>query len=105
MKHYTLQDIKRENNLNSFHFFDSLVLQAAYVRKVFPEVYQGTGGVYFITGEHFYNVLPHVYTVRVFEPDTGYVKTAEEHFGFTSKQEAIKCAQALACGKTLDKTA
>lgn len=78
MEVYDIQYIKMANANRGFHFFSSNVMRG-FKTRVSSKVYQGVGGVYFITSETL-GTGARRYTVRQFEPDTGRVKTISDYW-------------------------
>ncbi len=71
---YTITDIKSINAAYGQHFFDPSTLRF-FRSKILPAVYQGPGGVYFVTSEQFVGsdgrAAARKFTVRKFVPETG----------------------------------
>ena len=63
--------------------------------RVSDQVYQGPGGIYFVSSERGPE-MPRMYTVRRFRPDTGGVETAEEFQGYARAAWAHRVAARLA---------
>ena len=97
MEYYSIDDIKRINE-NKGKFFFSPVAMRVFKSRVGNSVYQGTGGVYFITSEQFDRISPRQYTVRQFDPKTGSIHTAGE-FNRLSRYTAHAAAKLLAKGE------
>ena len=94
--YYSISDIRREHNgkwfdPSSMRFFRS---------RVGENVYQGLGGVYFVSSEQFVNlsaghVAARKYTVRQYRPDADQIKTVGE-FNVLSKSQAHRLAKQYA---------
>ncbi len=73
-KTYTITEIKAINVAKGQHFFERSTMRF-FNSKVERGVYQGPGGIYFVTSEQFVGSdghrAPRKYTVRVFDPETG----------------------------------
>lgn len=74
-KSYTLAEIKAANNAAGRYFFTKGA-QRFFNSKILPTIYQGAGGIYFVTGERMELTHALKYTVRTFDPTTGEVDTA-----------------------------
>ena len=62
--YYTAQDIKEDYH---GHFFGRTTMRF-FNSRILSAVYQGPGGIFFVTSERF-DELPRHYTVRRFFPD------------------------------------
>lgn len=98
MTYYSMDTIRSQAK---GHFFSSDANR--FFRSRYGEtVYQGPGGVYFITSEQFVgstdDAAPRRYTVRQFIPETGSVTTAGE-FNQLSRSQAVRLAKQLSDGK------
>lgn len=99
---YNIQDIITANRVKGGHFFSPDTMRF-FRSRVLSDVYQGPGGVYFVTSEKRagFGSIPdgsRQYTVRVFNPKTADVNTAGD-FNKLSRYMAIKNAKALAAGE------
>lgn len=93
----TIDDIRTANRVRGFHFFSPDSMRF-FRTRVGERVYQGPGGVYFVTSEQFVSpgyIDPRKYTVRRFNPDTGNVGTVGE-FNALSRAAAHRRAEKLA---------
>lgn len=89
-----------QKNVESGQSFFSEGARRFFESKTCPEVYQGHGGVYFITSERFMAsdfIDERRYTVRAFNPETGHVSTVGP-FNELTKERAIRMAIACAYG-------
>lgn len=98
MEVYDIQYIKISNANHGFHFFSASAMRG-FKTRVSPKVYQGVGGIYFVTSEALGNG-PRLYTVRQFEPSTGRVKTISD-FWQVSKSYANRSAKRLSEAKII----
>jgi hypothetical protein len=89
----TIGDIKAKH---TGYFFDSSAMRF-FRSRVLGEVYQGPGGVYFVTSEQYNYDSPRLYTVRRFIKETGDVRTVGD-FNALSKSAAQSKAYRLAKG-------
>jgi len=73
-KRITLAEIRAANKAAGFYFFEPATLRF-FDSRILRAVYQGPGGVYFITSEQFHGsggyTAPRKHTVRKFNPETG----------------------------------
>lgn len=96
---YDIDDIRMTNKSAGKHFFEAGALRF-FASRILPTVYQGPGGIYFVTSEQFRPSSgpphPRKYTVRRFNPETGDVGTVGEFQGFTRSRAAAKTAIARA---------
>lgn len=80
MPNLKMADIIRRNREAGRHFFDPAARR--FFRSVIGRhVYQGPGGVFFVTSERFggpIETAPRRYTLRHFDPKTADVRTAGE---------------------------
>ena len=91
---YTITDIKSGNKLAGYHFFDRAAM-AFFNSRVYPKVYQGIGGIYFITSEKLDFADANKYSVRRYMPDTGKVDTLGAFNRIDNMQDAIDHAKLL----------
>lgn len=94
---YSIQIIKRINRENGRFFFSPAAMHF-FNFKIHNEVYQGSGGVYFISSIKFAEHTPRVYSVKKFNPDNGECRTVKNYCGYTNIEEAINKARKLAKG-------
>lgn len=97
---WTIAAIRRENKARGMFFFSPATMRA-FASKVDRNVYEGPGGVYFVTSEQFRpsEGRPDYrrYTVRRFDPRTGDVSTViGTHQKYVVVDHARRHAQALA---------
>lgn len=78
MEVYDIQYIKMANANRGFHFFSDSAMQW-FKSRISQTVYQGNGGVYFVTSEKL-GLQGRKFTVRQFEPETGGIKTISEYW-------------------------
>jgi len=95
MTEYTLFDIRQANRQAGFHFFNGDNMRC-FDSQISNDVYQGPGGVYFVTSER-YKDSPRGYTVRRFDPETGSLCNASK-FNELSESAAHRLAADLAAG-------
>lgn len=93
VKRWTMDDIKSACRVRGSHWFDPGAMRY-FKCRILDTVYQGTGGVYFVSSEK-YNDHPRRYTVRKFDPESADISTVGE-FNDLTKYMAIKTAQELA---------
>lgn len=96
MKHWTIDDIRTANAVRGGHFFSKGALKF-FKSRVSDTVYQGIGGIYFVTSERFDNTTRRGYTVRAFNPETGNINTVGERMSLT-RYAATARAKELAAG-------
>jgi hypothetical protein len=92
-----IDDIKMRNHAAGFYFFEPATLRF-FDSRTLSEVYQGPGGVFFVTSERFHGSTytgPRLYTVRKFNPVTADIDTHGEYNKLT-KYQAQKAARELA---------
>lgn len=86
---YTLPEIKAANKAIGHHFF-SKGAKSFFNSQYLPTVYQGAGGIYFITAERMDERFELKYTVRQFHAETGQVDTAGSFNTLTKEQARSK---------------
>jgi len=94
-KLYSINDIQTACRVRGSHFFDPSSMRF-FKSRVLDEVYQGPGGIYFITSER-YDTEPRKFTVRQFHPEDADITTVSE-FNELSKYMAVKLAKEKAIG-------
>ena len=86
---WTMREIKAANITAGFHFFDADTLRF-FRSKILPKVYQGPGGVYFVTEETGPRPADEggttAYTVRCFRPERGDIPTVGAFHSMTREQ-------------------
>jgi hypothetical protein len=96
----TIDDIKRMNRSAGRYFFGPATMRF-FRSRIGSTVYEGPGGVYFVTSEQFVpnsgRPHPRLYTVRQFDPATGDVDSLGE-FNQLTKGRAHRIARKLAAG-------
>ena len=73
---WTVNAIRAAVRATGSHWFD-LDTMRFFGTRILPTVYQGPGGIYFVTSEQ----PPHAkraYTVRRFDPDTANIRSVSE---------------------------
>lgn len=88
--------IRAANALVGGHWFDRNTLRF-FRSQVLRTVYQGPGGVYFVSSEQFDDTSPRRFTVRQFDPATGDVDTFGE-FNELGRAAAVTLAKLCASG-------
>lgn len=73
---YSIKDIRRANKEAGGHFFDPDTMRTWH-SLILPEVYEGKGGVFFVTSERDEGALSRRFTVRQFHPETARVTTPQ----------------------------
>jgi hypothetical protein len=92
---WTVNAIKQAVRATGSHWFDPSTMRF-FGTQILPTVYQGSGGIYFVTSEQ----PPHgrrAYTVRQFVPKTTDIKTIGDVSSMT-RRAAMKNARTLAKG-------
>jgi hypothetical protein len=105
VKLWTINEIQAANRNAGYHWFDPSTMRF-FGTRIFPEVYQGPGGIYFVTSD---KAGPHEnsgrdYNVREFKPETSQTGTAEGGRGHKTKSAAVKDARTRAIGRALPKS-
>jgi hypothetical protein len=94
MRVWNLAAIRRANKASGHHWFSPRTMRF-FKSRVFRTVYQGTGGVYFISWES-QDGIDGAFSVRQFNPGTGGVRTHGEVMSFKSRRAASLAAKAAA---------
>ncbi|MBW3127279.1 hypothetical protein [Hymenobacter profundi] len=71
---YDLALIKAAHQNHGGHFFSAGALRF-FRSRISEKVYQGPGGIYFVTSEQFDERSPRLYTVRCFQPQSRGIDT------------------------------
>lgn len=95
-RRWTLAAIRQANRDADGHWFDRDTLRF-FRSKILRTVYQGPGGVYFVSSEQFDDASPRRYTVRQFDPADGSVTTFGE-FNELGRAAAVTLAKLCASG-------
>jgi hypothetical protein len=93
---WDIDAIKRANRNHGYYFFDTGAIRF-FRSRVSQNVYQGVGGIYFVTSEQSPSGI-RAYTVRQFQPATGNVQTAGPFHQLT-RAKAVRLALNLSLGK------
>ena len=97
-----MSQIRQANDEAGKNFFEPATIRF-FDSKIGRTIYQGPGGVYFLTSEQFHGSqgsAPRRWTVRVFDPELGNVGTFGEHGGFAGPDSARRAAKAAAKGES-----
>ena len=96
---WTIASIRAANERAGWYFFSPETIKF-FRSKTLPYVYQGEGGIYFVTSESpdgfFGGSGSTFFSVREFYPDTGRVETVKDAYGLPSKILAKILASGLA---------
>lgn len=93
MTTYTINRIQEEVSASGSHWFDRDSMRF-FKTRIEPQVYQGPGGIYFVTSEKGPTEI-RLYSVRQYRPNGCHVDTVGE-FNHLSRSEAHRIAQRLA---------
>lgn len=97
---YSINDIQSAMLARGSHWWDHSTMKF-FGCKVYPEVLNGPGGIYFVTAENQFDAnLPKRFTVRQFIPEDADIKTIGEMGQHATKREARKVAMGLASSDT-----
>ncbi len=100
---WTIDRIRTANREAGQHFFEPGAMRF-FRSRVLSGVYQGDGGVYFVTSERFVasdgSSPGRAFTVRQFNPETGSVSSVGA-FNKLTRHMAAKTARKLADGETV----
>lgn len=103
-KTYNITEIRAANAAAGQFFFEPATLRF-FRSRILPKVYQGPGGIYFVTSEQFVpsSGVPAArkYTVRKFNPADADIDTVGT-FNDLTQREAMRVAALLAAGKAVD---
>lgn len=98
MRTYDISDIRFYHR---GHFFSRGAMRF-FRSRVLPMVYQGRGGIYFVTSEQFVSstgyVAPRKFSIRRFDPVSGTITTAGAFNEIGTAREARAVARMLAAG-------
>lgn len=83
--YYSIDDIKRINKDKGFYFFSPDTMRF-FNSRVGDSVYQGIGGIFFVTSEKYDYKSDRKYTVREFEPESGNITTVDDFNEYTRYQ-------------------
>lgn len=92
----TIGNIKYNNAQAGYHFFEAATMRF-FNSRILQAVYQGEGGVFFVTSEKFDERSPRLYTVRKYDPATRSIDTVDG-FNELSKYQAQAGAARMASG-------
>jgi hypothetical protein len=99
----TISEIKAANKKAGYYFFERASMRF-FDSIVERYVYEGPGGIYFLTSEQFHGSNgysePRKWTVRQFDPTNGDVNTVG-NFNKMSKEDARVTARRLARGTSV----
>ena len=97
-RRWTLAAIRQADRDADRHWFDRDTLRF-FRSRILRTVYQGPGGVYFVSSEQFDDASGRYYTVRRFDPTDGSVETFGE-FNVLGRASAVTLAKLAASGDT-----
>lgn len=92
---FTINDIQKANRDNGGHWFDPDSLRF-FRSRIGSDVFQGPGGIYFVSSERYSDEAARLYSVRTFDPATGNIGTAGEFQQYRSGSTARRAARKLA---------
>lgn len=96
---WTVNSIKDAVRATGSHWFDPDTMRQ-FGTRVLPTVYQGRGGVYFVTEDDQYRrELPKRFTVRSFDPAENDIGTHSKLCEFADRNDAIEEAKTAASSK------
>lgn len=90
----TMRDIRRANADAGLHFFDPGTMRF-FRSRIGSDVFEGPGGIYFVSSEQFRPGYPRKYTVRRFDPADGSVETVGDFQAYGALRAAKAKARAL----------
>lgn len=94
-------DLIREADRRAGRYFFSASTMRFFSSRVLPSVYEGPGGIYFLTSEQFRGSdgvsAPRKYTIRKFTPDPVDIRTVAG-FNQMTKHQAQVAVKVLAAG-------
>ena len=90
MNYYSMEDIKRATEDAGRYFFSPGAMRF-FKSRVGDTVFQGIGGIYFVTSEKFDWQSPRNYTVRQFNPETGKIDTIGDFNELSYYQARARC--------------
>ena len=93
---WTIEAIRAANAREGGHWFEPDTLRF-FRSKILRTVYQGPGGIYFVSSEQFDDASGRYYTVRRFDPTDGSVETFGE-FNVLGRASAVTLAKLCASG-------
>jgi hypothetical protein len=92
---WTVNEIKEHMRKRGSHWFDPDTMRC-FGTEVLPEVYQGRGGIFFVTRDfQFDKQRPKRYTVRQFDPEDG-IHTLGSINDYADQDEAVEAAKKAA---------
>jgi hypothetical protein len=100
---WTIGAIRAANKNAGFYYFEPSAMRF-FDSKIEPRVYQGDGGIFFVTSEQFHGSdgrsAPRKWSVCKFNPETGDV---DRHgpFNEMDRTEAMRTAKRAARGETV----
>lgn len=98
-KHWTINDIEAAMRAQGSHWWDAGALRF-FNSRIGYEVFQGPGGVYFVSSERCNHDSPRLFTVRQFDPETSDLvsKGGSEFQEYASRSDARARAKREAAG-------
>jgi hypothetical protein len=93
--------IKRHDAGAGGHWFERDTMRS-FDSRVGDTVYQGPGGIFFVSSERFDSAVPRLYSVRQFRPDAEggtSIDTVGEFLGYTTRKQAQGAAKRAAEGR------
>jgi len=94
-KKWSINDIKSAMRVKGSHWFDASALRF-FRSRIGNDVFQGSGGVYFVSSEQFGDGSPRLYTVRQFDPDAIAIRDGSSFQEFATLRAAKAAARSLA---------
>ena len=87
-----IREISRANEAAGLNFFEEETL-AFFNSMVHPTVFEGPGGIFFVTQERYDLRYPILFTVRQFFPESGKIHTLGRFQQYETQEEAYSAAR------------
>lgn len=94
-KKWSINDIKSAMRVKGSHWFDASALRF-FRSRIGNDVFQGSGGIYFVSSEQFSDGTPRLYTVREFDPEAIAIRDGSNFQEFATLRAAKAAARSLA---------
>ncbi len=92
MKTYTINGIQAEMTADGSHWWDKSALRY-FGSRISSKVYQGKGGIYFVSSEQFDSTRPRGHSCRQYDPATKQISTVRGFNCFTRAQAHHEAAR------------
>jgi CTP-dependent riboflavin kinase len=98
---WTIEAMRKRSRECGRYFFSHEAMRTFHSR-ISGDVFEGAGGIYFVSSQQFIRELPREYTVNRFHPETGAVEVSPSLMRHDTLAAAKKVAKRTARGESVE---